>query len=50
MDQRELHRPGAARKDSAEAYFGTEFMTEKLKFADFLTRFTYYPSLTISDR
>jgi putative salt-induced outer membrane protein YdiY len=37
-------------KDSAEAYLGTEFMTEKLKFADILTRFTYYPSLTISDR
>jgi putative salt-induced outer membrane protein YdiY len=37
-------------KNSAEAYFGTEFMTEKMKFADLLTRFTYYPSLTISGR
>jgi putative salt-induced outer membrane protein YdiY len=37
-------------KDSADAYFGSEFMTEKLKFADLITRFTYYPSLTISDR
>ena len=37
-------------KDSAEAYVGTEFMTEKLKFADLLTRLTYYPSLTIDDR
>ena len=37
-------------KDSAEAYIGTEFMTEKLKFADLVTRFTYYPSLTIDDR
>jgi hypothetical protein len=25
-------------------------MTEKLKFADLVTRFTYYPSLTIDDR
>ncbi len=37
-------------KNSAEAYFGTEFMTEKLKVTDLLTRFTYYPSLTISGR
>jgi putative salt-induced outer membrane protein YdiY len=37
-------------KDSAEAYFASEFMTEKLKITDLLTRFTYYPSLTISDR
>ena len=37
-------------KDSAEAYFGTEFMTEKLKITDLITRFTWYPSLTISDR
>jgi len=37
-------------KNSAEAYFGTEFMTEKLKVTDFITRFTYYPSLTISGR
>jgi putative salt-induced outer membrane protein YdiY len=37
-------------KDSAEAYLGTEFMTEKMKITDFITRFTYYPSLTISDR
>jgi putative salt-induced outer membrane protein YdiY len=37
-------------KDSAEAYIGTEFMTEKLKITDLITRFTYYPSLTISDR
>ena len=37
-------------KDSAEAYLGTEFMTEKLKITDLITRFTYYPSLTIDDR
>ena len=37
-------------KDSAEAYFASEFMTEKLKITDLITRFTYYPSLTISDR
>ena len=37
-------------KDSAEAYFTTEFMTEKLKITDFITRFSYYPSLTIDDR
>jgi putative salt-induced outer membrane protein YdiY len=37
-------------KDSAEAYLGTEFMTEKLKITDLITRFTYYPSLTISGR
>ena len=37
-------------KDSTEAYLGTEFMTEKLKVIDLLTRLTYYPSLTISGR
>jgi putative salt-induced outer membrane protein YdiY len=37
-------------KDSAEAYFGSEFMTEKLKITDLITRLTYYPSLTIDDR
>ncbi len=37
-------------KNSAELYLGTEFMTEKLKITDLITRFTYYPSLTISDR
>ena len=37
-------------KDSTEAYLGTEFMTEKLKVTDLLTRLTYYPSLTISGR
>ncbi len=37
-------------KDSADAYLSTEFMTEKLKITDFITRFTYYPSLTISNR
>jgi putative salt-induced outer membrane protein YdiY len=42
--------PAIPTKDSTEAYFGTEFMTEKLKFADLVTRFTYYPSLTIDDR
>ena len=33
-------------KNSAEAYLGTEFMTERLKITDLITRFTYYPSLT----
>ena len=42
--------PALETKDSAEAYFGTEFMTEKLKITDLITRFTWYPSLTISDR
>ena len=37
-------------ENSAEAYIGTEFMTEKLKVTDLLTRFSYYPSLTISGR
>ena len=37
-------------KDSAEAYFSSEFMTERLKVTDFITRFTYYPSLTIDNR
>lgn len=42
--------PAIPRQDSAEAYLGTEFMTERLKVADLVTRFTYYPSLTIDDR
>ena len=42
--------PAVATNDSVEAYFGTEFMTEKLKVTDLVTRFTYYPSLTIDDR
>jgi putative salt-induced outer membrane protein YdiY len=42
--------PAVETQDSAEAYIGTEFMTEKMKFADLLTRLTYYPSLTIDDR
>ncbi len=42
--------PAIEVQNSAEAYIGTEFMTEKLKFADLLTRFSYYPSLTIDDR
>jgi len=42
--------PTLSTKDSAEAYIGSEFMTEKLKITDLITRFTYYPSLTISDR
>ena len=42
--------PALPSKDSAEAYLGAEFMTEKLKITDLITRLTYYPSLTISDR
>lgn len=42
--------PEIPTKNSAEAYLGTEFMTERLKFADLLTRLTYYPSLTIGGR
>lgn len=42
--------PALAVQDSAEAYVGTEFMTEKLKFADLITRLIYYRSLTIDDR
>ena len=37
-------------KNSAEAYLGTEFMTERLKITDVLTRLTYYPNLTTSGR
>ena len=37
-------------KNSGEAYLGTEFMTEKLKITDLITRFTSFPSLTISGR
>ena len=37
-------------KNSAEAYLGTEFMTERLKITDLITRLTYYPSLTESGR
>ena len=42
--------PALPSENSAEAYLGTEFMTEKLKVTDLLTRFSYYPSLTISGR
>jgi putative salt-induced outer membrane protein YdiY len=42
--------PEIPTENSAEAYLGTEFMTERLKFADLLTRLTYYPSLTIGGR
>jgi hypothetical protein len=42
--------PALATVNSAEAYVGTEFMTEKMKFADLITRFNYFPSLTISGR
>jgi putative salt-induced outer membrane protein YdiY len=42
--------PAIETRDSAEAYLGTEFMTEKMKFADLVTRLTHYPSLTIEDR
>ena len=43
-------QPAQPTKNSAEAYFGSEFMTERLKFTDVITRLTYYPSLTISGR
>ena len=42
--------PEIETKNSTEAYLGTEFMTEKLKIADLVTRLNYYPSLTIDDR
>jgi putative salt-induced outer membrane protein YdiY len=42
--------PALPAKNSAEAYLGSEFMTEKLKVTDLITRLTYYPSLTISGR
>ncbi len=42
--------PAIETQDSAEAYIGTEFFTEKLKITDLVTRFNYYPSLTIDDR
>ena len=40
--------PALPANNSAEAYLGTEFMTERLKITDLITRFTYYPSLTES--
>ena len=42
--------PALDSKDSAELYISTEFMTERLGVTDLITRFTYYPSLTIDDR
>ena len=42
--------PAIETQDSAEAYIGAEFMTEKLRITDLVTRFNYYPSLTIDDR
>jgi hypothetical protein len=36
--------------NSAEAYGGFEYFTERLKFADLITRFTLYPSVTIPGR
>ena len=42
--------PATPSKDSAEAYVGTEFMTERLKIFDLVTRFEWYPSLTIDSR
>jgi len=42
--------PGLPTKDSAEACLHTELMTEKLKVTDVITRFTYFPSLTIDGR
>ena len=36
----ENHTDDTPTKNSAETYFGTEFMTEKLKVTDFITRFT----------
>ena len=46
----ENYTDATPRKNSAEAYLGTEFMTEKMKITDFIARFTSYPSLTISGR
>jgi putative salt-induced outer membrane protein YdiY len=42
--------PAIETQDSSEAYIGTEFMTEKLRITDLVTRLNYYPSLTIDDR
>ena len=42
--------PAIETQDSAEAYIGTEFMTEKLRITDLVTRFNYFPSLSIDDR
>jgi putative salt-induced outer membrane protein YdiY len=42
--------PEVPSRNSAEAYGGVEYMSERLKFADLITRFTIYPSLTISGR
>lgn len=42
--------PSIPNRSSAEAYTGAEYLSERLKFADLITRFTIYPSLTISGR
>jgi hypothetical protein len=42
--------PAVPTKNSAEAYVGTEFNTEKLKVTDLVTRLTFYPSVTIPGR
>lgn len=42
--------PSIEIQKSGEIYLGSELMTKKLRFADVLTRLTYYPSLTVDDR
>lgn len=42
--------PSIPRQNSAEAYGGVEYLTEKLRFADLVTSFIIYPSLTIQGR
>ncbi len=42
--------PELETQNSGEAYVATEFMTEALKVTDLITRFSYYPSLTIDNR
>jgi hypothetical protein len=42
--------PAVPNANSAEAYIGAEYMTEKLKIFDLITRFTLLPSLTVEGR
>jgi hypothetical protein len=42
--------PTIPRQNSAEFYTGVEYVTERLKFADLVTSYIIYPSLTIQGR
>ena len=42
--------PSVPRQNSGEFYSGVDYLTEKLRFADLVTSFIIYPSLTIPGR